>query len=108
MTVEQEATATGDLRIEVNVRHNRTMSQYRLKKNCKLTFRNASSEGSLVVKPKRGSPFVDDCGAALIQVTVPPGCEVTVGINPSFKDNEFLYSAQIGNHEKEDPIVILE
>lgn len=108
MTVEREGTATEDLRIEVNVRNSRTMTQFRLRKSRKLTFRNASMEGSLVVKPKRGSPFVDNCGATLDQVTVAPGCEVTVGIDPSFKGNEFLYSAQIGNNEKEDPIVILE
>lgn len=109
MTVEHEDTAAEELRIEVNVRRKKTMSQYRLKKNGKLTFKNASQEEVLVVTPKSGSPFVDkDRGTAIDRITVQPGCEVTVGICPTFKEEEFLYTAQIGNNEKEDPIVIIE
>ena len=109
MTIEHEETAAEELRIVVNVRRKRTMSQYRLKENGRLTFKNASLEEALVVTPKSGSPFVDkDSGMAIDRIVVQPDCQVTVGISPTFKEDEFLYTAQIGNNEKEDPIVIIE
>ena len=108
MTVEQEGTTTADLTIEIDVRNRRTMSLYRLKKGRKLNFRNAHGKDDLVVTPKQGSPFVDNCGATLDKIRVGPGCTVTVGISASFKENEFLYRAQIGESAADDPIVILE
>jgi hypothetical protein len=108
MTVEQEGTTTNDLTIEINVRRKRTMSQYRLKKGGKLNFKNAHGKDDLVVTPKNGSPFVDNCGATLDKITVGPGCTVTVGISASYKEEEFLYKAQIGENTPDDPIVILE
>lgn len=99
----------GDLTIVVSVRNDRTMSQYAMPRNRKLTFVNDSAE-TLVVRPKSGSPFgdPDDPTIAISEITVRPGESETVKIHKNFAAPEFLYEARIGTTTPEDPIVILE
>jgi hypothetical protein len=100
----------GDLTIVVSVRLGRTMSQYAMPRNRKLTFVNDSGE-DLVIRPKHGAgfPLVDqNSGNAIGTLVVRPGESETVRINKGFAGGEFLYEAQIGSATPEDPIVILE
>lgn len=98
-----------DLTIVVSVRDNRTMSQYAMPRNRKLTFVNDSDQ-QLVVTAKTGSPFVDvdDPSILVGEVRVEPRGEKSVRIKKTFQDSEFGYTARIGNTEEDDPIVILE
>ncbi len=99
----------GDLTIVVSVRNDRTMSQYALPRNRKLTFVNDSDE-LLVVTSKSGTPFVDmdDPTKPIDRIEVPANGEKTVRINRHFSGTEFGYTAQIGDADADDPIVILE
>jgi hypothetical protein len=99
----------GDLTIVVSVRSDRTMSQYAMPRNRKLTFVNDSGE-TLIVRPKSGIPFGDpnDPTIAIPVITVRPGESETVKIHKNFAATEFGYEAQIGTKTPEDPIVILE
>lgn len=97
-----------ELTIVVGVRNDRTMSQYGMPTNGKLTFYNAGDE-DLVVTPKTGSPFCASNKVTVIpQIVVEPDDEVTVRICTAYTGNEFLYKARIGQTVEEDPIVILE
>ena len=97
-----------ELIIVVGVRNDQTMSQYGMPSNGKLTFHNAGDE-DLVVTPKSGSPFCASNKVTVIpQIVVEPDDQVTVRICTAYSENEFLYTARIGQAAEEDPIVILE
>jgi hypothetical protein len=97
-----------DLTIEVSVRHGKTMTQHRLDESGTLTFRNRSDQ-ALVIAARTCAPFVESgCGDAVSEFTIPPGADKTVRISEKFQEPEFVYSAQAGDAEPEDPIVIID
>lgn len=101
-----------DLTIVHNVRNGQTMSSYAIPPSGKLEFVNASSDGGdLVITPKPGGtlPFCENNGTS--PKALPPiqhGQPETVKICNDYAGGEFLYTAQIGTANAEDPIVILE
>lgn len=99
-----------DLTIVVTVRGNQTMSLYKVPKNGKVTFVNASTDGDLVVTPKgSGSmPFCEDDKVTAWPGIVPKNDEDTVRICNAFEGDELLYTAQVGTALPEDPIIIFE
>ena len=96
------------LTVEVSVRNGKTMTQYRLGEDDTLTFRNASDE-PLVISAASGSPFQEQgCNSAVAELSIPPGGDKTVRVAPGFCEDEFVYSAQVGDADPEDPVVILD
>ena len=99
---------TADLEVWVAVRNGKTMTQYRVGERGALTFRNVSDQ-PLVISSSSGAPFQEqDCDDPVSTLTVPPGSEKIVRIAGNFQETEFLYTAQIGNSEPEDPVVIID
>jgi hypothetical protein len=105
-TPSQQGSA--DLTIEVSVRHGKTMTQHRVGESGTLTFRNRSDQ-ALLIAARSSAPFVESgCGDPVSEFTVPPGADKTVRIFEKFQGSEFVYSAQAGDTEPEDPIVIID
>lgn len=99
---------TADLEVWVAVRNGKTMTQYRVGERGALTFRNLSDQ-PLVISSPSGAPFQEqDCGDPVSTLTIPPGSEKVVRISKDYCEKEFLYSAQIGAAEPEDPVVIID
>ncbi|MGH8203856.1 MAG: hypothetical protein ACREST_04555 [Steroidobacteraceae bacterium] len=99
---------TADLEVWVAVRNGKTMTQYRIGERGALTFRNLSDQ-PLVISSPSGAPFQEqECGDPVSTLTVPPGREKVVSISKNYCEKEFLYSAQIGGSEPEDPVVIID
>jgi len=99
------------LEITVAVRDGKTMSQYMMLKNGKLTFTNADAAQDLAVAPKGSvNPFCENGGNKAIPppLTIHPNASLDVVICKDFQATEFSYTAQIGTAAPEDPIIIFE
>jgi hypothetical protein len=107
-----------DLKIEVIVRDNQTMSVYRVPRSGKINFVNASKTDQLVVTLKNPVttpeipttwPFCDSNRRTEVNpLIVDKGSAKVVRICDKYTDDEVLYTAKIGNANAEDPIVIIE
>ena len=97
-----------DLEVWVDVRNGRTMTQYRIGEQGQLTFRNLSKQ-PLVISSPSGEPFQEEgCAGPVSTFTVDPGSRKVVAISRKYDATEFLYTAQIGEAEPEDPVVIID
>lgn len=90
-----------------------TMSSYWVPPSGKVVFKNAANNhGDLVITPKPPAaelPFCKSNGTTpKILPPIPPGGSGDVKICDNFNGSEFLYTAQIGTTNPEDPIVIIE
>ena len=102
-----------DLTIVVDVRGNQTMSSYRIPPSGKIKFVNAATnQGDLEISPKPPAtelPFCENNGTTPETLApIPPGGSGETRICSGFGGGEFLYTAQIGTANPEDPIVIIE
>lgn len=98
------------LTIEVTVRENKTYTQHRLTEGRSLTFRNTEQQPLVISTASTRPPFIEEgCSESVRTITVAPGSEKRVRIDPSYGEGSwFKYSARIGDAEPEDPIVIID
>ena len=103
-----------DLTIVVQVENNKTVSHFSIPPSGKLVFRNGAdaAAGDLVIASKSPTVPLPFCKAngSTPKPTVPiaPGDSDTFWICKNTTVKQFDYSAQIGQAEIEDPIVIIE
>ena len=98
-----------DLTLAVTVRDGKTMTQHRMGAEGTLSFRNDSGEPLVVTCMTDDEPFLEEgCSGAVAEFTVPPNGTKVVRISEGFGGDSFVYSAQIGDADPEDPIVILD
>ena len=102
IVIDVRQLATGELQ---------TMSSYKIPNSDKLTFKNASTSSSLKITAKDDSNYLPICEnnqPIALPLTIGPNGSKTVKICSDFNGQEFLYTAQIGQSNAEDPIVIIE
>lgn len=98
-----------NLKLSVTVRDGKTMTQHRMGAEGTLSIRNESDEPLVITCVSGGEPFLEEgCSGPAAQFTVPGGGTKVVRIARGFDDEAFAYSAQVGDSEPEDPIVILD
>jgi hypothetical protein len=104
-----------DLSITVDVReidagNFQTMSSYTIPNSQKVKFTNASMTENLVISLKKGAgdPLCENNQPVKFPITIPRNGDRTMHVCKTFDGDEFLYTAQIGQADPEDPIVIIE
>jgi len=101
--------AAAGLSLVIEERGGKTMTRHRMGADGILTFRNASAEPLVITCRSHAEPFLEEgCSTAVGSFTVSGNGVKSVRIAPDFDQDSFTYSARIGDHEPEDPIVIVD